>query len=199
VTMTKLNRGQPCQFVTGETDQGLYLVPQLQSASNLFMLAVEELEELGALGLQGAEALEHTASVLQNTWDLLRRAREELHARSRASFPRNGHPSTVFRPELPPDLALDFQVDAGDLVVAAHALGPSSAPGKNTDAGATEGAVMAGQVVQHKGQWVEVLQTVEHRYEIRQLHAACDALERAWHITNRTRDHLVAIQHSAAM
>ena len=195
--MSKFQRGQSAQFTAGESDQGLYLLPQLQSASNLCLLAAEELEELGC---GDGDSMEHTAAVLHAAWELVRQAREELHHRSQAGFPRSAPPSGVFRPDLGSDLVLEAQLDRGGLVWSAYALGPATAPTvtKSDSEASPEGRAVVGQIVPYQGQWFEVLEVVEHRYEMRQLQAACDAVERVWQLANRTRDHLVAIQHSTA-
>lgn len=192
--MSKFQRGQAAQFIAGESDQGLYLLPQLQSTINFCVLAAEELEELG---LSDGEGLEHVSAVLESTWEFVRQARDELYNRSKASFPQSAPPAGVFRPDLPPELALEAQVHRGNLIVSAYALGPATATKSDTEI-SPELGVGVGQVVQYRGQRVEVLEMVEHRYEILQLQIAVDAVERAWIIISRTRDHLVAFVAAAA-
>jgi len=191
VTMRRLNRGTPIQLGIGQGNRP-YLVPELQTASNLCELALEELEELGEEG-----ASMHSAGrVLDTAWDYLRQARDELSLQSKSCFPRSTGPKVgVFSPPLPPELVLEFSVRDAEFVVSAFAIVPVQKPNptpKSDEYGWTDVGPAMGQIVYYDGAWVEVQESVEHRYEMRELNVAADAIERAWHTIGQLRDHLLA-------
>lgn len=189
ITLKKYNRGASFNLAVG-TAEHRYLVPQLQSSSNFCELAMEEMEDL----CNDPIDMRHASRMVDTIWDYVRQARGELRHPSRSIFPRSCHPSVVFCPELPPDLALDFSVQDGLLIVTLLALTTAIKPnqsGGNESDGAMEGFAV-GQTMYYKGAWVEVLEFVEHTYQMKQLDSALDSIEHVWHSCNQLRDHFAS-------
>lgn len=178
IKFKKFNRGLTVKTSVGAVP---YIVPQVLNARNLCELALEELEETMSWPQLNFACVSQLAESLS---DLLRQTQQEFSYPAKYVFPHSFHSSTVFQPQLPADVVIEFFLRHGRFVVCATGF-----------AQVQQNKAASPQLV-HKHSLVEIQEQIECVYAMDELQAAVQLVDSACTICTHLRDQISALRAS---